>query len=295
MNETGHDARGTFLAESGGVPPRTGLPHDAREQGASARRRHRRLRRRLLVPAAAGMAAAGMMAALLAACASHAPSALAAVTSALARTSASSYRFSLDSAVKYRGRETQSDVVSGAYDPRHGLGTELLATRVAQRPVTAQIRFTSTYVYTRVAPGSGLATIGRPWNKAPLPRAGADTMPGYDVYAFVTDRPVTPDELSAVLRSADTVRDQGSASGPGWTGERYAFTARLFDGRESVSGTVYVDQHGHVRRLATISTLGIATTVRDLTFGDFGAPVPVTTPPISQVKYTSSPYWGFYF
>jgi hypothetical protein len=37
------------------------------------------------------------------------------------------------------------------------------------------------------------------------------------------------------------------------------------------------------------------TTARDLTFGDFGAPVPVIAPSASQVKYTRSPYWGFYF
>jgi hypothetical protein len=98
-----------------------------------------------------------------------------------------------------------------------------------------------------------------------------------------------------VLRSAGTVREAGSASGPGWTGTRYAFTARLPRARESLSATVYVDQQGRVRRLVTISTQGRLTTDRDLAFGDFGAPVPVTAPPASQVKYTSYPYWGFLF
>ena len=38
------------------------------------------------------------------------------------------------------------------------------------------------------------------------------------------------------------------------------------------------------------------TSLRDvLPFGDFGAPVPVTTPAASQVKYSSRPYWGFLF
>jgi hypothetical protein len=38
------------------------------------------------------------------------------------------------------------------------------------------------------------------------------------------------------------------------------------------------------------------TTVRDIRFGAFGSPVRVTTPPDSQVKYSSgTPYWGFYF
>jgi hypothetical protein len=66
-----------------------------------------------------------------------------------------------------------------------------------------------------------------------------------------------------------------------------------------VSGTVYVDQQGWVRRLVTTTRQGMrldVTTDRDLTFSDFGAPAPVTAPPASQVKYTSGrPYWGFFF
>jgi hypothetical protein len=78
---------------------------------------------------------------LLAAYPINAPTALSAVTSALARTSADSYRFSLDPVVRVKGRDAHSDVVTGAYDPRTGLGTELLATRSEQTPVRAQIRF----------------------------------------------------------------------------------------------------------------------------------------------------------
>jgi hypothetical protein len=123
-------------------------------------------------------------------------------------------------------------------------------------------------------------------------------MPGNVVYGFVTDQPVTPAELSGVLRSAGTVRETGPASGPDWTGTRYAFTARFPGARESVSGTVDIDQHGRVRRLMTITTQGMhggVTTDRDLTFGNFGAPVQVTVPPASQVGYTSKPYLGFLF
>jgi hypothetical protein len=58
----------------------------------------------------------------------------------------------------------------------------------------------------------------------------------------------------------------------------------------------YVDMQGRVRRLMTTTTQKSGlTTYRDLTFGDFGAPVLATAPPASQVQYTSSPYWGFYF
>jgi hypothetical protein len=34
---------------------------------------------------------------------------------------------------------------------------------------------------------------------------------------------------------------------------------------------------------------------REITFSDFGAPVPVTAPAVSQVKTTSTPYAGYYF
>lgn len=298
MNETGPDARGSFLDGSGDVPPGTSLPRRVREQDAAARRRHWRPLMRVVVPTGAVAAAAGATAALLVASASHTPSALAAVTSAVAKTSAESYSFSLDSTLQFRGRELHSDVVSGAFDPSHELGTELLVTaRSTDGPVRAQIRFIGKYVYGWVSSGSGL---GKPWNKAPVPPVEADGLPGDEVYGFVTDRPVSPAELSGVLRSADTVRDEGPASGPGWTGTKYGFTARFFDARESVSGTVYVDQQGRVRRLVTISTEGATmktgiTTYRDLTFGDFGAPVSATAPPVSQVGYTSKPYWGFLF
>ncbi len=247
----------------------------------------------LLVAAGAAAAAAGVTAALLAASAGHAPSPLAAVAGALAKTSAGSYSFSLDSVVRFRGREIHSDVVSGAFDPRHGLGTELLAVGRPQGPMTAQIRFLGRHVYTRV---SGNQTLGKPWDKAPVPPVAADGIPpGYEIYGFVTDRPVSPAELSGALRSVGTVRMAGSASGPGWTGTRYVFTVRLPEARQSLTATVELDQQGRVRRLMTITTQGNVTTDRDLTFGDFGAPVPVIAPPASQVTYTNRPYWGFLF
>ena len=293
MNEIGPDGRGAFPAGPGDVPPGADVPHVVRDRGAAVRQRHRRPRRRVLVAAGGAAAAAGAAAALLAASAGHAASPLAAVAGALTKTSAGSYSFSLDSVVRFRGREMRSDVVSGAFEPRHGLGTELLAVRRLQGRETAQIRFLGRYVYTRV---SGSSTLGKPWDKAPVPPVAADGMPpGYEIYGFVTDRPISPAELSGALRSAGTVREAGSASGAGWTGTRYVFAVRFPEGRPSLSGTVELDQQGRVRRLVTTTTQGNVTTDRDLAFGDFGAPVPVTAPPASQVSYTSRPYWGFLF
>jgi len=297
MNETGQDAPGTFPAGSGDVPPGTSMLSSGPGQGAPTRRRHRRRKTRMLVAAGAVVATAGVTSALLARSASDPPSALAALTGALTRTSQESYSFSLHSTVKYAGREMRSVVVSGALDPSHERGTELLTARLARsslHSLTARIRFTGKYVYTWVSPGSGLRTIGKPWDEASVPVS--DVLPASDLYDFVSDRPISPDELRGVLlRAAATVRDSGPASGPGWTGTRYAFTARL-SVRWSVSGIAYVDKQGRVRRLVTTTTQKSGlTTYRNLTFGDFSAPVSATAPPAGQVEYTGTPCWGFYF
>jgi hypothetical protein len=296
MNHTGQDGPGTLAGGPAGLPPGCDSPPSAGEQPAAARSRRPRPRTLILAAVTAAGAGAGVTAGLLTVSAGRPPAPLATVTRALAATAAGSYSFTLDSTVNYRGREVHSDVVSGSYDPRDRVGTELLATTPTSRsgPVRIQIRFTGGYVYTQQAPGSGFS---KPWNKSPVPPPAA-AMPGSDIYGFVSDQPVSPVELSAVLRSAGTVRQAGSASGPGWTGTRYAFTARFPGAHESVSGTVDIDQHGHIRRMVTITTqgrYGRVTTDRDLTFGNFGAPVPVTAPPATQVGYTSTPWWGFFF
>lgn len=291
MSETGQDALDGF-PDAG--PSGTGLSGRAREHGTAVRRRAGRRRRPVLMAVGAVVVAAGgVIAALVAVSGTDASQALAAVTGALAKSSADSYSFSLDSTVLASGRQMGSDVVSGAIGPGHGLGTELLVTSVENRLVRAQIRFVGRYVYTRVSAGSGFGTVGKPWDKAPVPPTGTSQMQGS--YGFVSDQPVSPGELLGVLQSAAAVRLAGLASGPGWTGVRYTFTARLSSGQGSVSGTVYVDRQGQLRRLLTITSQGSITTDRDLTIGNYGAPVPVTAPPASQAKYTSTPYWGFFF
>jgi hypothetical protein len=296
MNATGQDTRGS--TDSGDVPPGISTPSRAPEPGGPLGRRRRPPAMRALAAAGAvAVVAAGVTAALLARSpASDPPSALAALTAALAKTSQGSYSFTLDSTVKSAGMEIRSVVVSGVLDPGQQRGAELLTARAAQPTAstqTAQIRFTGEYVYTWVSPGSGSGPLGKPWNKAPVP--GTDLLPASDLYGFVSDWPVSPAELLGLIRSAATARDSGAASGTGWTGTEYAFTARL-GARWSLTGIAYVDTQGRVRRLVTTTTpqSGV-TTYRDLTFAHFGAPVPVTAPPASQVRSTSRPYWGFYF
>ena len=178
----------------------------------------------------------------------------------------------------------------------------MLTVRSSGHAERAQVRFIGAYLYTWASPGSG---FGKPWDQSPASAAATGETPPGDLYGFVSDRPVSPTALTVVLRAPDAAaRDTGPVSGPGWAGTRYTFTAPLYGGRETVSGTAYVDQQGRVRRLTTITTEHgarateetLLTTDRDITLGDFGAPVPVTAPPASQVKYTSGePYWGFYF
>lgn len=266
----------------------------ASEQGG-VNRHHRFPRMRLLAVAVASAAAvAGVTAKVLAPPGSQPPSALATVRSALATTSAASYSFEMDTVVPSLADLVAPIAVSGAFDPRHRVGTELLTTRSKKRPKKMQIRFIGKYVYTWV---SGTETAGEPWNKALVPPAGANGLPSNDpyFYGFITDEPVSPAGLSSLLGSAADVRKAGLADGPGWSGVKYAFTARFLGGKESVTGTLDVDQQRRARKLVMITRQGKVAIDREITFSDFGAPVPVTAPAVSQVKYTSTPYSGYYF
>jgi hypothetical protein len=106
----------------------------------------------------------------------------------------------------------------------------------------------------------------------------------------------SPQNLFALLKSASTVDRQGSASGDGWTGTSYAFSARTTFGPATsnqppvtVTGTVAVDQQGQVRRLDLAYTqpadrvLPPERVTVEATFSDFGTPVSVSPPPASEV------------
>jgi hypothetical protein len=257
------------------------------------------------LPVVAGVVAAvalatGLTAALRAAPpTSAALSPLSAVTGALARTAARSYAFTVQTTMRNPATEPDSVVVSGAYDPGRHLGAEALTASSAGKVTRAQVRFIGAYLYTSVPSGSGFS---RPWDKSSLAAATAAAMaagpPPNDPYGFASDQLVSPSGLTAVLRLPGTaVRDQGPASGPGWTGVRYTFTAR--DGQATISGAVDVDQQGLARRMKITTNDGvqpITTTDRNISFGNFGAPVRVSAPPASQAEYTTGrPYLGFYF
>jgi hypothetical protein len=273
----------------------------AREQDPareSRSKRHHRIGLAAATLVAAAAVATGISAALPSA--SPAPSPLSTLTSALMRTSAHSYAFGIDTTVRAMGKEQRSDLVSGAYDPSQHLGTEQLTARGARQTSQAQVRFIGANLYTSVSPSSG---FGKPWDESPLAAATADGLQPGSPYSFASDQVVSPSGLIAVLNSVGTaVRDSGSASGPGWTGNEYTFTATPY-AQTTMSGTVCIDQQGRVRlmRITTeeysrVTGRSVTTTDRQITFGDFGAPVRVTAPPASQVQKTSGrPYWGFYF
>jgi len=304
MNDTGQDMRATLLAGSDDVPPGIDLLRGVREQAAT-RHRHRR-RMRVLVPAGAVAGAVAAAATLLGTSVTNPPSALAAVTSAMVKTSAQSYRFTMNGSLTLPSiRLTQHFALTGAIDPQHERGTELVTggpLRGTHTYVTEQVRFIGKNLYTWVSPGSGLGSVGKPWDEAPIPAPDTRASPGSELRGNTFEQPISPAELLGVLRSAASVRYVGPASGPGWTGSKYAFTAHPAGSPAvTVAGTVDVDQQGRVRSLDTITTMRTRyrnparTETEDLTFGGFGGPVQVSAPPASQVKQTITPYWEFGF
>jgi hypothetical protein len=133
-----------------------------------------------------------------------------------------------------------------------------------------------TYYYTPVTTG----THGKHWTRVltaslPPPPCCADN--GFTI--------ATPQQMLAQIKKAATVTVAGPASGPGWTGTRYAFSATLRDGTK-LSGTVTVDRQGRTRALVlTQRTSGaghVLVETQVLTFSGFGAPVTVTPPPADQ-------------
>jgi hypothetical protein len=269
------------------------IPADADLLGGVQRRRVRH-RRRAQAALAAGSAAAVAAGALAAVAATGAPSALAAVTSAATKTASESYRVSMISTrtgkPKPSGEFAGPMRVTGEFDPARQIGEE---TSSAGR----QIRYIDGYVYWQTPSGKAMGVRGKPWIMArstPIGQISSSHSPLWRVgsVASTLNGQVTPQNLLTLLKSTSTVRDEGPASGPGWTGTRYSFsTAVKFGPFQSVRGTVYVDQQGRVRRLVATSVFredvssltGMDSTTDDITFGDFGLRVSVTAPPASQV------------
>ncbi len=243
-------------------------------------------------PAAA--VAGGVTATVLTASGPASPTALQAVTAAVVKTSTQSFAF----------RDTMSQVnpaatdpvphlsyLTGTFNPVNETGEEQSSTAFAKGTATISYRFVGGYVYMHPP---GLKT-GQVWLKHRQNSGFLANDPNAAI--FIAEgregvEPLNPADLLALLKGATTVREAGPASGPGWTGTRYSFTAKpvqLKGARLLISGTVSVDSSGRVRELVTETRIVESSgalwrrTTDTMTFGGFGIPVSVTAPPASQI------------
>jgi hypothetical protein len=153
------------------------------------------------------------------------------------------------------------------------------------------------YLYFPVPLQGVLGTDGKHWMRDTL-FLGTGYGTAYKVPPAAISGLDNPQDLLAVLKSLSTVRKDGPASGPGWKGTKYSFSAPFNDFiTGTVQGTADVDQHGRVRQItltmvldaASVSFTGIKNIAYDLTFSDFNASVSVTAPPAKQV-YAAAGY-----
>jgi hypothetical protein len=302
VRDTEEEARRLVAVAVSDMPPGSDLLSSVRRRRAA----HRvRIRAALAAGAAGAVAVAVAVAVVVAAAVTVgvplARSALAAVTAAARLTAAQSYQMTVTSSNRtippWSAGMGQPWTVSGDFSPARGIGEE----------DGGQVRFVGGYVYTYVG-GTAVARVhhGKSWVKTPEPSFISRVQAVRGVAAWLNnsvDLLLTgPQDLLGLLESATQVRETGTASGPGWTGTGYAFSAAIALGASknsimSISGTVGVDTRGRVRRLdATITVhvppsavqppgVHITTIIRtvQVTLGDFGLPVSVTAPPASDV------------
>jgi hypothetical protein len=229
-------------------------------QDMRARRQRRRVR--VLAPLASlGVAAAVSVIAL--ALPLGLPSAQAQVAAAIENTTQESYRVH---------ETTGGGTFEGAFDPVQRVGV------IKESTGGTETRFVGDTMYNyEPAQAKWIAS----------PRPDAELMQAAEVIAVVKLADLDPQQALQRLQSASDIREDGAASGQGWTGRRFAFSfadVRDGDGQtgtsETVTGSVDVDEQGRVRRLEFDFVDG----QRNVTeFSDFGAPVTVTAPPAGDV------------
>jgi hypothetical protein len=293
MDDTETEARRLFAAATGDMPPEIDLLGGF----AAARRqaRSRRTRQGAVLSAGIAAAAATVTAVTLTAgsapparttssappartagsasparTASSAPDALAAVTSALTSTLSQSYHVAQQSTehdTKNGQTKTYIETCRGEADPERHLLT-LSCYEGSEHTVERDV---GGYAYSF---GGGDHPGGKPWTRANGSGSGL---------GFLTiDILNTAKQLLAEIKGQGTVTVAGPASGPGWTGTRYAYNNPKY----GFGGTVTVDQQGRVRALTGTlrdTSLGLTSVLtQTMTFSDFGAPVTVTPPPADQ-------------
>jgi hypothetical protein len=264
----------------------------------AVRTRHTRRRRsRALMLAGGAAAAAGTAAvALLSVDVATAPPALAAVTGALSRAEAESFHMDLT--------VTASPALSDEPTPLHITGELDLKRNTGQETVSNgwQTRIVDGNAWTKILPSQTkqYQTGGKLWttisksvveDELPYKTAGGEL-----AWDFNSSRPFNPQAILAALNSyADVLKGEGPASGPGWTGTRYAFTISHPQGTgnlvDSITCTIDVDGQGQIRHLVQTtvfatggdsSTAGKQIYKGDFTFSDFGVRFSVTPPPANE-------------
>jgi hypothetical protein len=224
----------------------------------------------------AGAVAAAALGTAVALTIGSAPPALATVTSALTRTLTQNYHLT----ARYGGYEYDSR--NGRITDRYGTTCttradpvrHLEATSCSNGPGVREVgRYTYLYITNPVGPG-------KHWER--VPTACQDGLSKVAINGFIA---ATPQQMLSEISKAGKVTVVGPASGPGWTGTRYAFTSTATQ-RPRISGTVDVDRQGRTRNLALTIRFGPAVVfgvdTQALTFSDFGARVTVTPPPADQ-------------
>jgi hypothetical protein len=275
---TEDEARSLLTVAAEDIRPGTDLQGDLL-RGLRKRQATRRIRTRAAV--ATGTAGALAAGALTALSMSAAPSALAAVTAAATRTAGQSF--------VYTGtmtRSVRSSDPSGAQPPYTVTVTGKLApARGEGEENGGSVRFLNGYEYIRTAV-LHMHIPGKSWIRWPGP------LPPHDAFAgILSSDPValvqmSPQDLLPLLKDATSVRQAGTASGPGWTGTAYTFSGTEL-GNILVRGTVDVDEHGRIRQLDTTASWasedGTSVITSRIMFGGFGTAVSVSAPPASEV------------
>jgi hypothetical protein len=267
MNDAETKARDLFAAATEDMPAGTDLLGGF----AAARRRDRSRRTRRGVVLSAGFAAAAASVAAVTLTAGSAPPALATVTSALTSTLAQSYHLSQQTTYYVYGQS--NNTVHGTCTTEADPARQMLQ-ETCSAPDNGTVRQVGGYTY------YGNST-GTQWQRI----ADADMHPvpvGNLQNSFIS---ATPQQMLTAFKEENVkVAAAGPASGPGWTGTRYAFSGTV--GKITVlSGTMTVDQQGQTRAFVATyrsSTNGALVMTQVCTFSDYGAPVTVTPPPADQ-------------
>jgi hypothetical protein len=292
VRDTEEEGRRLLAVAAGDMPPGIDLLPGVRRRRAAHRAR---LRAALAAGAAGALAVAAAVTVAVTVGVPLARSALAAVDTAARLTAAQSYQMTMTSSFSTIPAQTavrgNSSTVSGDFSPARGIGQE----------DGGQVRFVGGYVYTYLGDTDVPRFYhGKSWAKTREPSFTSQV----SIVTWLSNSAdlllVDPRDLLVLLQSATQVRETGTASGPGWTGTGYAFSAATALGHglsRSIRGTVGVDTGGRVRRLDIIITVhvpprtveppGVHFTAyirtAQVTLGDFGLPVSVTAPPASDV------------